>query len=190
MADIPLTIQYVNAESGRGEKKSPFATLIDLYFSIPGGLFGKYTLLSSGAKNQMLSFIRKKESAVHAFIVALLNQNCQALLDILDGPRLEKRVNFTMVLMVVPLAEKKPLLRQAFAATTKEFSSCGVAVVLDRPRDLEEAFLGFRWRGGVVWIRAKAKHLHPMGGGFYQMGFRMTERLLPADHPELEKLDF
>ena len=29
-----------------------------------------------------------------------------------------------------------------------------------------------------------------MGGGFFQLGFRMTERLQPADHPELAKLVF
>ena len=52
-------------------------------------------------------FARKKESAVQAFVVSLLNQNCHALQERLDGPRLEGRVNLTMVVMVVPVEEKK-----------------------------------------------------------------------------------
>jgi hypothetical protein len=135
-------------------------------------------------------FARKKESAVQAFVVALLNQNCHALQERLEGPRLEGRVNLTMVVMVVPVEENKFLVRQAFTAISKEFSSSGVAVVVDHPYGPDEALLGFRWRGGITWVRAKAKHLHPMGGGFIQVGFRMTERLDLGGHPELAKLAF
>ena len=45
----------------------------------------------------MSLFTRKKDSAVQAFVVSLLNQNCHALQERLDGPRLEGRVNLTMV---------------------------------------------------------------------------------------------
>ena len=138
----------------------------------------------------MLLFARKKESTVQTFIVSLLNNNCPALRQQADGPRIEGRVNLTMVLMVVPVEERKPLPRRAFAAVSKEFSSSGVAVVVDRPAGLDEAFLGFRWRGDIVWVRAKAKHLHPMGAGFYQLGFRLTEMLSISDYPELAKLAF
>jgi hypothetical protein len=138
----------------------------------------------------MAFFARKKELAVQAFLVSLLNQNCSALQERLDGPRLEGRVNLTMVVMVVPVEEKKTLVRRAFTAITKEFSSSGVAVVVDHPYGLDEALLGFRWRGTITWVRAKAKHLHPMGGGFFQLGFRMTERLQTPDYPELAKLVF
>ncbi len=124
------------------------------------------------------------------FVLALLNQNCHALRERLDGPRLEGRVNLTMVVMVVPVEDKKPLIRRAFTAITKEFSSSGVAVVVDHACGPDEALLGFHWRGSITWIRAKAKHLHPMGGGFFQVGFRMTERLHTADHAELAKLVF
>ena len=90
--------------------------------------------------------------------------------------------------MVVPVEDGRPLLDQAFCATTKEFSSSGVALVLDRPRGLDEALLGFRQRGSTVWLRAKARHLQPMGGGFFQLGCRLTERVQPDDCPELADL--
>ncbi len=142
------------------------------------------------AKNQMPLFSRNKELAVQAFVVSLLNQNCRAIQERLEGPRLEGRVNLTMVVMVVPIEERKIELRRAFAAITKEFSSSGVAVVVDHPHGLDEALLGFRWRGSITWVRARAKHLDPMGGGFFQLGFRMTERLHSADYPELAGLVF
>jgi hypothetical protein len=138
----------------------------------------------------MQLFARRKESAVQAFVVSLLNQNCRAIQERFEGPRIEGRVNLTMVVMVVPVEAKTPRLGHAFAAITKEFSSTGVAVVVDHPHGLDEALLGFRWRGSITWIRAKAKHLNPMGGGFFQLGFRLTERLNGADHPELARIIF
>ena len=90
----------------------------------------------------------------------------------------------------MPSQDSKPLVRQAFTAVTKEFSSRGVALVTDEAHGLDEAFLGFSYGGGVQWLRAKAKHINPMGGGFYQLGFRLVEQLVAADYPELAKLDF
>ncbi len=78
-------------------------------------------------------FARRKESAVQAFVVSLLNQNCRALQERCEGPRLEGRVNLTMVVMIVPIEGEKFLARRAFTAVTKEFSSSGVAVVVDHP---------------------------------------------------------
>jgi hypothetical protein len=138
----------------------------------------------------MLLFTRKKESAVQAFVLAMLNQNCAGLQEGRDGPRREKRVNLTKVVMVIPVEEKKFLIRRAFTAVTKEFSSSGVAVVVDHVFGPDEAVLGFRWRGSISWVRAKAKHMQPMGGGFFQLGFRMTELLHSADYPELAKIVF
>ena len=60
-------------------------------------------------------FSREKETGVQSFMVSLLNENCPALRDRLDGPRVEGRVNLTLVLMVVPIENGKPLTRRAFA---------------------------------------------------------------------------
>ena len=138
----------------------------------------------------MRLFSPNKDHSVQSFVLRLLNTYCPELQSRLEGPRLEGRVNLTLVLMVVPAEGKKPMVRRAFAAVSKEFSSRGVALVLDAPRGLDEAFLGFRRRGGVCWLRAKAKHLNPMGGGFYQLGFRLVEQVPATDYPELDKLDF
>jgi hypothetical protein len=138
----------------------------------------------------MALFTRKKDSGVNSFVIALLNQNCPALRDQFEGPRVEGRVNLTKVVMVVPILGDKFIIRQAFTATTKEFSSAGVAVVVDHPYGPDEAVLGFHWKGSIVWMRGRAKHVHPMGGGFFQVGFRLTERLEMSDHPDLARIVF
>jgi hypothetical protein len=135
-------------------------------------------------------FSRKKDTGVQSFVVALINQNCPALHDRLDGPRLEGRVNLTLPVLVVPAKGKKFAAEQGFAVTTKEFSSSGVAVVVDHACGPEEAAIGFRLRESVTWIRAKAKHVHPMGGGFFQIGYQLMERLHVGDHPELADFVF
>ena len=138
----------------------------------------------------MRLFSPNKDLGVQSFIVKLLNNNCRELEQLMEGPRIEGRVRLTLVVMVVPVQEKKLAVDRTFTAVTKEFSSTGVALVLNGPLGLDEVVLGFRLQGGVTWVRAKSKHLSPMGGGFFQLGFRLIERLVVGDHPELESLEF
>ena len=77
---------------------------------------------------------------------------------------------------------------QAFTAVTKEFSSSGVGLVLDQPIRLDLAVLGFRLEGQMEFVAARAKHLEPMGGGFYHVGFQLTEIVSSADYAELKSL--
>ena len=135
-------------------------------------------------------FARNKNLAIEGFILKLLNTNCHDLQCRIEGPRLEHRVNLTLVVLVVPVQDGQPRLRGAFVAVTKEFSSKGVALVLAEPCGLDEVFLGFRWRGSVTWLRARAKHLNPMGGGFFQLGLRLTEKLCSGDYPELAEVHY
>ena len=138
----------------------------------------------------MRLFVKDKEKAVQGFVLKLLNTNCHELLAKMEGPRLEGRVNLTLVVWIVPVEDEELLVRRAFTAVTKEFSSKGVAVVLNEPRGIDSALIGFRWRGGVTWLRARAKHLNPMGGGFYQLGFQLTDVVSPSEYPELRSASF
>ena len=135
-------------------------------------------------------FARNRSTAIQSFILKIINANCPEIEAIKAGPRLEGRVNLVVVVMIVPLEKKKPVVSQAFAAVTKEFSTSGVAVVLPDPRGMDEVALGFRGEGEIAWVRASAKHLNPLGAGFYQLGFRLLDVLPSADYPELRALRF
>ena len=136
----------------------------------------------------MRLFTRDKTRAVQSFLLRVVNNNCPELAALIEGPRLENRVNLTVVVLVVPVEDGKPLAEKAFTAVTKEFSTTGLALVLDGPRALDEVLAGFRWEGEMTFIRATAKHLNPIGGGFYQLGLQMTELVYPGDFPDLESL--
>jgi hypothetical protein len=144
---------------------------------------------SRGTRTMPL-FTKNRKTEVQTFVLKVVNNNCPELKALIEGPRLDRRVNLTVVVMVVPIEDGELCPDEVFTAVTKEFSATGVALVLDGPRPLDEAILGFRWGHEMVFVRAKAKHLNPMGGGFYQLGFQITELAHVGDYPELPKLSF
>lgn len=135
-------------------------------------------------------FTKKKDVRVQSFVLKLVNNNCPELKAMMEGPRVDSRVNMVVVVMIIPVEGKQIQIRQAFTAVTKEFSNTGVAVVLDRPHKLTEAILCFRMEGDMMFMRAQAKHLSPMGGGFYQLGFKMLAPVSPGDYPDLASMSF
>jgi len=136
----------------------------------------------------MQLFTRDKKRAVQSFILSLVNNNCPELAALTEGPRLESRVNLTLPVLVLPVEDGRPVVGKAFSAVSKEFSTTGVAVVLDGPVGLDEAIIGFRVERETTFIRATVKHLTPMGGGFFHLGFQMDEVVHVGDFPELENL--
>ena len=133
-------------------------------------------------------FTRDKKRAIQSFILSVVNNDCPDLTHLVEGPRLDGRVNRVIVAMVIPIEKKKLRTDEAFRVVTKEFSTSGVSLVLDGPIGLDEVVLGFRHEGQMSFIRAKAKHLNPMGGGFYQLGFELVEMMHPGDYPQLRAM--
>jgi hypothetical protein len=133
---------------------------------------------------------RSKEQEVQRFVLRVVNNNCEDLENLIDGPRLEGRVRLSIVVLVIPVEKNRPVIERTFAAVTKEFSSTGVALVVDSPRAPEKAILGFRWEGAMRFVRAEARHLNPMGVGFYQLGLQLIRMVRPSQYPELESLCF
>lgn len=133
-------------------------------------------------------FLKSKKIGVQSFILRLVNSHCPELQALAEGPRLEGRANLMVVVMVIPVENGKPLPQQAFTALTKEFSTTGVAIVLDDPLGLDQVILGFRGESEMVFVRATARHLNPMGGGFYQLGLQMSEVIHVSDYPELRSI--
>ena len=136
----------------------------------------------------MSLFSKRKDLAVQSFVLKLVNNNSPRLMARRDGPRLDNRVNLVLVVLIVPVETDRPRASRAFTALTKDFSNTGVAVVFKGPEELDQAILGFRFEGQMTFVRAQAKHRHPMGGGFHQLGFQMLEIVSPNDYPELASL--
>ena len=135
-------------------------------------------------------FSRKKILAVQNFILKIINNNCAELKAYLEGPRRDSRVNLTLVVLVVPLENGKLQVNDAFYTVTKEFSSTGVGIVLDKQRALHEAILAFSCENDMTYLHAKAKHLSPLGADFYHLGLEMTEIVPNSQYPQLEGFKF
>ncbi len=133
-------------------------------------------------------FAKDRTREVQSFLLKVVNNNCQELLSLMEGPRSESRVPLVGVVLVVPLVNKQPAMGQAFTAITKELSTTGMSLVLSEPRGLDEVAVGVRWEGEMTYLRAKAKHLNPLGGGFFQLGLHVTAMLHPGDYPQLDSV--
>lgn len=136
----------------------------------------------------MLLFSRNKAVGVQTFLLKLVNNHCPELTPLFDNRRDESRVPVCVVTLVVPLENGKPQPEGCFATVTKEFSTTGVSIVLDQPRGLDEVILAFRWEDQMTYLKGKARHLNPMGAGFYHLGIRLSTVVRVDEYPELEDL--
>jgi hypothetical protein len=135
-------------------------------------------------------FAKNKSIRVQGLILKLVNTNCPGLGSQLEDERLDNRVNLSLVVMVVPIEEGKIQPDRAFTAVTKDFASMGVSIVMEPQPEMEQAIVGFRMEGEMTYVLAEAKHLHSMGGGLCQLGFRLLEVVPAGDYPGLGSLSF
>jgi hypothetical protein len=130
----------------------------------------------------MSPFFKRRVHEVKSLVIRLLASGCQ------EGHRVDSRIMRAVVGVVIPIADRRPQIGQAFTATTKDFSNTGVAMVIKQPHAPDQAILGFHLSGKMVFFRAEVRHTEPMGGGFYQHGFQLFEVVSLEDYPELESL--
>jgi hypothetical protein len=123
---------------------------------------------------------------VQNFVLKIVNNNCPELKALFDGPRRDKRVNLSLVVLVVPLENGEVQVDNAFYAVTRDLSACGVGIILSQQRALDQVVLGIRLGSEMTFVHATAKHLNPMGYGFYQLGLEMTEIVSIDKYPALK----
>jgi hypothetical protein len=136
----------------------------------------------------MSLFTPNKDAVVRRLVLKLINTHCPGMTSQIEDTRLDNRVNLTVPVIVAPLAGELIQADDAFTAVTSDFSSTGVAVVVDRPTGLDRVILGFRMGEEMSFVRAEAKHLNPMGGGFFQLGFQLLEVVSAGDYAGLESM--
>jgi hypothetical protein len=138
----------------------------------------------------MSLFSPNKDFKVRNVVLKVVNSNCPELTPEIEDERSDKRVTLAIVVAVVPIEDGKIQDQQVFTAVTKDFSNLGVGVVLEQPLELAQAILGFRMEEEMAFFLAEAKHLNPMGGGLFHIGFRLVEVVSTGDYPGLEAVSF
>ena len=129
----------------------------------------------------MLLFSRNKQTGVQTFLLKLVNNHCPELGPVFDNRRDETRVPVCIVTLVVPFEDGKPRLDDHFPSVTREFSTSGVSIVLEQARGLDEVILAFCWERQMTFIKGTARHLSPMGAGFFRLGIELTTVVGPDE---------
>jgi hypothetical protein len=136
----------------------------------------------------MWPFRNPKALAVKNRILELIGETSSGLANRTEGRRIDSRIKRVVVGIVVPIEDRRLQTDRAFTVLTKDFSSAGVAIVVNQPGGPEQAILGFRLEAAMTFFRAESRHMEPMGGGFFQIGYQLFEVVSARDYPELTSL--
>jgi hypothetical protein len=102
--------------------------------------------------------------------------------------RWEDRSNRTIPVLLIPCVDKAPIVAEHAIALTKNLSSQGVAIVLPQPFHAEQVIVGFWLEMQPEFILGQVRQNVPLGGGYWQLGLELTERLTPDAIPSRETL--
>jgi len=137
----------------------------------------------------MFSFRKRSTQAeVHKVTRRLLNSSCPNMPPMSGDSRWEDRSNRTIPVLLSPIADGEIQLDETATAVTKNLSSQGLALVLHQPFWAEGVIIGFWQNGEPEFVRGEIRQNVPLGGGFWQLGIELTQRVAMADMPELERL--
>ncbi len=137
----------------------------------------------------MFSFTtRKKHLEVHRLLRRAMDATTPNRPPIEGESRWEERSNRTIPVLLAPYAEGCPCLGEHAIALTKDLSSQGVAIVLPQPFRADEVVIGFWLENRPEFLLGRVRQNAPLGGGYWQLGIELTERLDPSPNPATESL--
>lgn len=137
----------------------------------------------------MFSFRKRNQQLdVHKLIRRLIDSSSPNMPPVRGNVRWEDRSNRTLPVVLLPIANGRPQLAEAATAITKNLSSQGLALVLHQPFWAEGVLIGFLDNGVPEFVRGEIRQNAAIGGGFWQLGIELTERVSSSDVPEIEHL--
>jgi hypothetical protein len=131
---------------------------------------------------------RNKQVEVHRLIRRIIDGSSPNLLLQRENTRWEDRSNRTIPVLLVPMAGTEIRTDEATVAVTKNLSSQGLAQVLPQPVWAEGVIIGLWNDGQAEYVRGEIRQNVPIGGGFWQLGIELFERMLVAETPSLQSL--
>ena len=131
---------------------------------------------------------RKKQLEVHRLIRRAVDASSPNLPPSDGELRWENRSNRTIPVLLAPFEGGELSLREMTIALTKNLSGQGLALVLHQPFRAESVVVGFWEEGEAEFVLGEVRQNVPLGGGYWQVGLELTERICAADYPALEAL--
>jgi hypothetical protein len=131
---------------------------------------------------------RNQQGDVHKLIRRLIDSSNPNLPPVEGNSRWEDRSNRTIPVLLVPIDEDQPRTDEAATAITKNLSGQGLALVLHQPFWAGGVLIGFWHDGEPEFVRGEIRQNAPLGGGFWQLGIELTQRVTSTEMPEIESL--
>ena len=137
----------------------------------------------------MFSFRKRaRQVDVHKLIRRLIDSSSPNLPPVQGNSRWEDRSNRTLPVLLIPIDDQQPQTDEAATAITKNLSGQGLALVLHQPFWAEGVLIGFWHDGEPEFVRGEIRQNAPLGGGFWQLGIELMERVTRAEMPGIESL--
>jgi len=131
---------------------------------------------------------RKKYLEVHKLLRRAMDATSPYSMPLMGESRVESRSNRTLPVLLVPCEGSKLVLQDHTIALTKNLSSQGVALVLPQPFRAQEVAIGFWLDDKPQFVMGRVRQMVPLGGGYWQLGVELTERVSPEDDVDVESL--
>ncbi len=137
----------------------------------------------------MFSFSKRRgQLEVHKLTRRLIDSSCPTRPPMSGDSRWEDRSNRTIPVLLAPIVGDELQFDEIAIALTKNLSGQGLALVLHQPFWAEGVVIGFWHNGEPEFVRGEIRQNAPLGGGFWQLGIELTERVTRAEMRELDRL--
>ena len=100
--------------------------------------------------------------------------------------RSESRIDISIVVAIVPLRDGKPDAKGGFVTLTKNISSDGIMLVVNKDLPSSELLVGFPGKGAVSFVTAYILYREPLPLGCFKVGLVMGSVFHADQYPELQ----
>jgi signal transduction histidine kinase len=123
------------------------------------------------------------------FFGALIKERLATVESCLTELRTEARTILNLGIWGVPCVDKQPQIDRVFRGVTRDCSSHGMGIFVEREIHDDELLIGLPGKTGTSLVRVEVRSIIQLGRGYYQMGLRALELISLDDYPELKSLD-
>ena len=130
---------------------------------------------------------RTKKQEVWKCLRRILDRNAAEQLLLGKEDRKEKRIPFSLPVLLQPCSPDQDIWCEPIFAVTKDLSDDGVAVISRQPLD-QSTVICVIWADGPIFLSGDIRQCHHLGGGFWKIGMELSEIVSSLDFPLLRSL--
>ena len=130
---------------------------------------------------------RKKKQEVWKCLRRILDRNSAEQLLRGTEDRKEKRIPFSLPVLLQPCLEDQHTWCEPVFAITKDLSDDGVAVIARQSLD-QSPVICVIWEDGPIYLSGEIRQCLHLGGGFWKIGMELSEIVSSMDFPLLYAL--